>query len=77
MDSILNKVDIENLYQHILKIEGVKHPFKAPEKLNDAADYIKSKFVEYGLQVNEHQFKLNDLDFFNSCCACSSFCFAC
>ena len=63
MDDIIDKVDVEELYQHILNIEGVKNPIKTPDKLNEAADYIKAKLEEYGLDVNEHHFKVNDFDF--------------
>ena len=44
MNETIKKVDIERLYQHVLAIEGVKHPVVNPEKLNETADYIKSVF---------------------------------
>ncbi|MCK4845301.1 MAG: M28 family peptidase, partial [Candidatus Heimdallarchaeota archaeon] len=63
MENILKKVDIERLYQHILKTEGIKHPIVNPEKLNETADYIKSEFERYGLRTNEQEFKVDDFDF--------------
>lgn len=63
MENILKKVDIERLYQHVLKTEGIKHPLVNPEKLNETADYIKSEFERYGLRTNEQEFKVDDFDF--------------
>ena len=40
MRDIIEKVDVERLYQHILNIEGIKHPIIAQEKLDETADYI-------------------------------------
>ncbi|NHK30591.1 MAG: M28 family peptidase [Asgard group archaeon] len=61
-NSLINKVSLEHLYEHILKIEGVKHPINAPEKLNEAADYIKCQFEKYGLKTAEQTFKLEEFD---------------
>jgi hypothetical protein len=61
IDSI-KKVDIERLYQHVLSVEGVKHPFVNPEKLNETADYIKSEFQKYGLNTNEQSFEIEGTD---------------
>lgn len=59
---IVKEVEIERIYEHVLKIEGPRHPIDALEKLNDAADYICSEFSEYGLSVNEQKFKVEDFD---------------
>ena len=61
-NSLINKVNLEYLYEHILKIEGVKHPINAPDKLNETADYIKNQFEKYGLKTTEQTFKLNEFD---------------
>ncbi|MCG3259545.1 MAG: M28 family peptidase [Candidatus Heimdallarchaeota archaeon] len=61
IDSI-KKVDIERLYQHVLSVEGIKHPFVNPEKLNETADYIKSEFQKYGLSTNEQSFEIEGTD---------------
>ncbi|NPD88919.1 MAG: M28 family peptidase [Asgard group archaeon] len=62
MCSILQKVEIERLYQHVLKIEGVKHHIVDLRKLNETADYILSEFQKYGLQINEHSFEIEGSD---------------
>ena len=45
-----------------MRLEGVRHPFDSPQKLNEAADYIHSEFEKYGLTVTEHEFKIEGLD---------------
>lgn len=62
MNETIKKVDIERLYQHVLAIEGVKHPVVNPEKLNETADYIKSEFEKYGLNTNEQTFEIKGTD---------------
>lgn len=62
MNEIITQVDSERIYQHILKLEGPKHPIDTPEKLNEAADYILEKFEQYGLQVREQEFKVEGFD---------------
>ncbi|MDH5733565.1 MAG: hypothetical protein OEY88_07270 [Candidatus Bathyarchaeota archaeon] len=59
---IVRKVDSEKIYQHVLRIEGTKHPIDTPEKLNDTANYIHSEFEKYGLEVNNQEFKIEDYD---------------
>jgi len=58
---VVTRVDAERIYQHVLKLEGVKHPVDSPQKLNEAADYIHSEFEKYGLAVTEHEFKIEGL----------------
>ena len=57
MKDVIKRVDVEKLYQHVLKIEGVKHPLTGPAKLNETADYISSEFKKYGLVTSEQTFK--------------------
>lgn len=61
-NSIIDKVDVELLYEHVLKLEGVKHPINTPERLNEAADYIRNQFEKYCLTVTEHTFRLEEFD---------------
>jgi len=62
MKDILSKVDIEKLFQHVLSIEGVKHPLVDPDKLNETADYISSEFQKYGLNTSEQTFEIDSYD---------------
>jgi len=59
---ILKRVDCEKLYSHVLKLEGTRHPIDTPGKLDDTADYIRSEFEEYGLEVNDQEFRVQGFD---------------
>ncbi|MCP4763024.1 MAG: M28 family peptidase [archaeon] len=63
VSKIIEKVDTEKLYQHILKLEGPKHPLDNPKELNEAADFILSEFKKYGINTNDQQFYLEEYDF--------------
>ena len=67
MKNILQKVDVERLFNHIKSIEGVRHHLANPQQLNEAADYILNEFQTYGLETNEQVFKVEgtDMDFRN------------
>jgi len=62
-DEIINSVDIDKLYQHVLQLEGVRHAVQNPDNLNKAADYIKREFESYGLAVNDIPFRTEGFDF--------------
>ncbi|MCE7742262.1 MAG: M28 family peptidase [Candidatus Heimdallarchaeota archaeon] len=62
MKNILQKVDTEKLYQHVLLTEGIKHNLENPKKLNEVADYIKAEFQKYGYKTNEQIFKIDGTD---------------
>ncbi|HUT79622.1 MAG TPA: M28 family peptidase [Candidatus Bathyarchaeia archaeon] len=61
--TILDQVDIENLYQHLLYIEGVKHPLDNPELLDEVANYLRWEMEEFGLETKEHVFRVDGFDF--------------
>lgn len=58
MTGVVGRVDGERIYQHVLKLEGTRHPIDAPERLNETADYVLSEFSQYGLAANEQKFKV-------------------
>lgn len=60
---IIQQVDVGRLYKHVLRLEGVRHPIKTPKKFNEDANYIKSEFEKYGLQISEQKFQLENFDF--------------
>ncbi|MFW9852492.1 MAG: M28 family peptidase [Candidatus Thorarchaeota archaeon] len=62
MKDIISKVDEEKLFQHVLSVEGVKHPLLDPKKLNETADYIKSEFQKYDLTTSEQTFEIEGYD---------------
>jgi len=59
---LIEQIDVERLYQHILNIEGVRHPIDNPDLLDAVADYLIYEFEEYGLKVIEHIFELDGFD---------------
>ena len=59
---IASQVDREKLYHHVLRLEGARHPIDSPDKLDYAADYIHSRFEEYGLEVNDQEFRVQGFD---------------
>ncbi|MHA1309143.1 MAG: M28 family peptidase, partial [Candidatus Heimdallarchaeota archaeon] len=61
LEDIVKQVDIERLYSHIAKLEGVKHHEVDPEKLDEAADYIKNEVASYGLVVSEQKFSFDGI----------------
>ncbi len=62
MKFILNEVETENIYQHILNTEGEKHPLYSLENLEACADYILAEFQSYGLKTGVHEFKVDGFD---------------
>ncbi|MHA1908755.1 MAG: M28 family peptidase [Candidatus Thorarchaeota archaeon] len=63
IEQVIANVDVENLYSHVLKTEGVKHVLIDPEKLEACADYILDQFRKMGLKTNEHKFRLEGFDY--------------
>ncbi|MHA2364818.1 MAG: M28 family peptidase [Candidatus Hodarchaeales archaeon] len=59
---IINQIDIERIYKHILNLEGIRHPVTNVEGLNQAADYITNELNSYGLKTVESPFNLDGLD---------------
>jgi len=59
---LIQQVDTERIYRHILRIEGAGNPIDNPQKLDDVSDYIHSEFANYGLRVNEQEFKVEGFD---------------
>jgi hypothetical protein len=53
---ILNQVDGARIYEHVLKLHGIKHPIDAPRELGEAADYLHSEFERYSLALREQTF---------------------
>ena len=64
---LVAKVDTENLYNHVLKLQGIKHPLDTPNDLNKAAGYIMNVMKKYGIVTSKQLFKIEgmDDDYFN------------
>lgn len=63
----IETVDINNLYQHILNLEGVKHALDSYEKLTQAGEYIEKALQQFKIKTNRLSFNVDGLeeDFFN------------
>jgi hypothetical protein len=62
LDKILARVDVERLYQHVLRLEGVKHPIDAPERLKQAGETIYAELEQCGLPVRVQEFWIEGWD---------------
>ena len=65
MYEILKNVDENNLYRNIMEMMGPNDPVYNQDKLDAAADFIASRFDEYGLQVSEHVFEIEGREYRN------------
>lgn len=59
---ILEQIDIEALYRHVLTLEGVKHPLEDPEALAKAAAYVSAQLHRAGVHVRLQPFKLEGFE---------------
>lgn len=59
---ILSQIDRERIYQHILKIQGVRHPIDARNRLDEAANYLHSEFERFGLIPADQVFTVPGFD---------------
>ena len=62
-DKTIAPVDIEKLYRHVLRLEGIRHPVSDPDGLNRAAEYISDQLSLLGARVGEQTFSLQGFDF--------------
>lgn len=67
IDKAIEMVNIENLYDHIRSLEGIRHPLNSMDALNKCGEYIKNKFENYGLntQLQNFSVKGGEEPFFN------------
>ncbi|MHA1673921.1 MAG: M28 family peptidase [Promethearchaeota archaeon] len=56
--SVIKLVDPECLYQHVLALEGNRHPLPDFKGLNAAADYIRNEMQKINLVVSNHSFSI-------------------
>jgi hypothetical protein len=59
---VLDQVDGERIYQHVLRIQGTRHPLDASVKLSDTADYLRLEFERYGLIPHDQIFTVPGFD---------------
>ncbi len=59
---LIQQVDVERIYRHLLRVEGARNPIDSPQRLAEVSDYIHTEFERYGLRVNEQEFKVEGFD---------------
>lgn len=62
VDEVVGRINKEEIYRHVLRLEGSRESLDSPERLDAAANYIRSEFEKHGLSVHEHTFKVEGLD---------------
>ena len=58
LQSLIQLVDPERLYKHVLALEGNRHPLPDFTDLNAAADYIRCEMQKLHLLVSTHSFSI-------------------
>ncbi len=61
-EKIIQKVSSENLYHHVLQLQGIKHPLDSPNDLHKAADYILNVMDKYGISTSKQPFKIEGME---------------
>ena len=55
-------MDKEQIYKHVLRLEGSRESLDNPKRLDEAANYIRSEFEAHNLSTHEHNFKVEGFD---------------
>jgi hypothetical protein len=58
INNIISNVNSNNLYDHILHLEGLRNPLSNMQGLKDCSEYIRTEFEKAGLYVREQSFKV-------------------
>ena len=58
LDEILGMVSTEQLYNHVYRLQGVRHPLTNPKALREAANYIQDDLKSSGLDAARQEFKV-------------------
>jgi hypothetical protein len=59
LTQLLESVDVERIYQHLLNLEGVRHVLDAPGALDRAGDYCHRQLTLAGARVREQEFRID------------------
>ncbi|MHA1445053.1 MAG: M28 family peptidase [Candidatus Hodarchaeales archaeon] len=58
-NELLEHIEIENIYKHILNLHYERSPVFSKDKLEKARKYIETEFEKYGLQPKTFDFQLD------------------
>jgi len=56
--ALLEQVDPEAIYRHVLRLEGVRHPIETPDRLAAAAETIAAEMNACGLAVRRQEVRV-------------------
>lgn len=62
LEAIVRRVDTEKLYQHVLRLEGIRHPIDTPERLKEAGSYVAAELARCGLPLRVQEFQIEGWD---------------
>ena len=65
MDASPGAVDVERLRSHLQKLEGERHPWMSPERLQAAQRYVTEQWRSWGLTVSWDEFSYMGQRFVN------------
>jgi hypothetical protein len=57
---IIKEISFEKIGIHIRNLEGIRHPFFAPDALERAGDYIWKTLQSFRLEMSWHHFNEDD-----------------
>jgi Zn-dependent M28 family amino/carboxypeptidase len=52
----LGTISVDRIREHVLALEGIRHPVTAPEALQRAEAYVRSSLARAGYDLSEHRF---------------------
>lgn len=66
-EKAIEMVNIDRLYNHVLSLEGIRHPLDSFAALIKGAEYIENTFQQQGLDTNRHYFSIKEMteEFYN------------
>ena len=62
INELIKEVNVENIYTHILALEGPRYPLDNLDELNAAAEYIRKEIKNCGFSVEYQEFQVEGLE---------------
>jgi Zn-dependent M28 family amino/carboxypeptidase len=61
----LATISVDRIREHVLALQGIRHPVAAPEALQRAEAYVRSSLARAGYELSEHRFTDSGREFNN------------
>ena len=62
LNKLIQEVDVESIYTHILALEGPRYPLDNLDELNAAAEYIHKELENLGIRAEYQEFQVDGLE---------------